>query len=205
MTEISFDVALQRGLGRAILSLCERGDGAAHRDAILHACRNNLAYDPQIEGDRGQYLVDVLEASGDLDWHLPRLREALWISDFYFDQLADICGRLTKRGIADFRKDLYDAWNLRFASGSEDGGSHTDGAEVLIRLDGAEGWRFVARRLLESPLSEDESWLVESFFDELRETLGRKAARHADDGDLALRGEIARLLHERRSLRKTRR
>ena len=90
MTELSFDVALKRGLGRAILFLRERGDGAAYREAILDACRNNLAFDPQYEGARGLYLADILEASGDLEWHLSKLRTALWIPDFYFHQLAEI-------------------------------------------------------------------------------------------------------------------
>lgn len=199
MTEIPFDIALKRGLGRAVLLLRESNDNSAYRDAIQHACRTNLACDRYTERDRDRYLTDILEASQDLDWHLPRLRKALADPDSYFDQLALICSRLTRRGLADLREDLYTAWKDWFDD-LEDG-THFDGAEALIRLDGVEGWRFVQRTLLTSAPTEynSKSSKIEYFlYWILGDMVGVKAARHAGDSEPALRSAVARILNAKR-------
>lgn len=199
MTEIPFEVAIQRGLGRVVLQLRERGDGTEHREAIQHACRNNLKHDWWTECHRGEYLADVLEASGDFDWHAPRLKEALFLPEVYFKQLAMICAWLTRRGLADLRSELYAAWSTRFHRLTEK--SRMDGDGALLWMDGAEGWRYVQRELLASPLSEEDFWLEESIYDELVEQLGSKAARRAGDSDPALRSAIERIHKKKHSRR----
>lgn len=199
MTEIPFDLALQRGLGRAVLMLREQGIGVQYRKAIQYACRNNLAYS-SYESVRDAYLVDVLEASGDLEWHLPRLRKALWKPELYFDQLAMICARLTQSGQADFRDELYAAWKKRVTTLDDE--VRFDGADALLWLDGVVGWQFVQKEALANPPPDEEYWRDWCFYGDLVEKVGPRAARHAGDSDPALRAVIARILRDKWTRRK---
>src|SRR5207247_899005 len=58
-----FVSALQKGQGRALLHI--RKVGLADLDqSILDACLHDRAYDPQCEGDRTDWLMEIVDATG---------------------------------------------------------------------------------------------------------------------------------------------
>ena len=59
-----FERLLSRGRGKVILHL-QQYDAAPYRDAIRRCCLTNTAYDPQIEGVRETYLMQVIKLSND--------------------------------------------------------------------------------------------------------------------------------------------
>jgi hypothetical protein len=61
-----FERVLGLGLGRAILFLRQH-DATPYRDVILDACTHWTGYDQQVEGTRTPYLLDVLDATGELE------------------------------------------------------------------------------------------------------------------------------------------
>lgn len=60
LTSDTFADALRKGLGRAVLHVREHGD-ADVEEQLLEAVTRNLAYDPQSEGTRADWLVDILD------------------------------------------------------------------------------------------------------------------------------------------------
>jgi hypothetical protein len=59
-----FEKAVALGLGRPVLYLLNH-DARPYREIILDACLHNKANDPQVEGGRAAYLIDLMRASGD--------------------------------------------------------------------------------------------------------------------------------------------
>lgn len=66
MDAVAFEHALKRGLGRAVLWL-QTHDATPYRDIILHACLYNQAHDPQCEGNRAAYMLDVTVGTGEAE------------------------------------------------------------------------------------------------------------------------------------------
>jgi hypothetical protein len=67
-TPETFHSWLARGLGRAVLHVQRYGiDG--YREVLEHACLVSLTYDPQLEADRGPYLLTLMEAAGDVPYY----------------------------------------------------------------------------------------------------------------------------------------
>lgn len=63
-----FAPILTIGLGRALLHLREH-DAAPYRKAILHACLHSMVYDRQTEHSREQYLLDIINLTGERDFY----------------------------------------------------------------------------------------------------------------------------------------
>jgi hypothetical protein len=169
-----FQSWLSKGLGRAVTFLQEN-DGAAYRDAILHACLHNITYDSQCEEPRGEYLWMLIAHSGDHDFfrhavlqHLaradPDLEEYDWPQIFYVAQ------RFAGESDAEMRQTMYFAFDrLGF------GIVGASAANSLINLDGLEGFMFAASRFdMSSP--EDNWWTVGSLIAGLEDRLGKQEA-----------------------------
>jgi hypothetical protein len=71
-----FERALSLGLGRAILHL-QKHDAAPCQDAILRCCLHNTAYDTQVEGNRSDYLFEVIQLTKNLDFYRKSILDAL--------------------------------------------------------------------------------------------------------------------------------
>ena len=61
---------------RAVVYI-KKHDPKSLRETVLHACTHNLTYDPQCEGDRETYLLDLIHACDDEKFFRKRLLEAL--------------------------------------------------------------------------------------------------------------------------------
>ncbi len=109
LTAAQFAAALQNGQGRALMHVCASG-AAGIEDVIIDACLRDLAYDPQCEGDRSGWLMDIVDASGASDRIaralMPRLDEP---TDEFWDatQRCRIAFELAKRGRPEARTRLY--------------------------------------------------------------------------------------------------
>src|SRR5437660_6676085 len=71
-----FEKITNLGLGRAVLHLREH-DSTPYREIILDACLHNKAYDPQIEGSRAEYVVDLMRSSGNLSFYAQEVIRSL--------------------------------------------------------------------------------------------------------------------------------
>ena len=78
LTLEKFCDALDKGLGRAVIQVREQGQDNLGDD-ILNACLHNLAYDPQCEGDHADWMLEIVELTGNRE-RAPKtlLLECLW-------------------------------------------------------------------------------------------------------------------------------
>ena len=137
-----FQRALALGLGRAVL--LRRGhDGDLDRDVILDACLHNRAYDPQVEGSRAEYMIDVIRASGKMSFFADAVLGSLAdAEDDSWDtpQRFEVARRLAQSGNAQAREAMYAAFEAKEFSGR-------DVATGFVVLDGVRGLLFVVSRI----------------------------------------------------------
>ncbi len=60
-----FTAALAKGSGRSVLIMRQAADPRSFEDAVVHACLHDLAYDPQCEHERSEYLARLIIEIGD--------------------------------------------------------------------------------------------------------------------------------------------
>ena len=167
---------LQRGLGRAVLFL-QQHDAVPYRNMILNACVHNLAYDPQVEGNRARFLYDVIQATGEIEVYATCTRDTLATTDDRDSQwqLYDLSVLLAKNGDQEARRVIYQTFARHVAM------QNYAGADAPIELDGLEGFLFVVHQTALYPLSEEDQWLEETYVDTLEEHLGKDTSQAALD------------------------
>ena len=67
LNKSEFEKSLRIGLGSAILHL-QSQDYSLYEDSILNACLHNISYDPQIEGYKTSYLIDIINLTDNADF-----------------------------------------------------------------------------------------------------------------------------------------
>src|SRR5579863_2731074 len=73
---LDFEHMLGAGLGRAVLHL-QQHDPIPLRPIILNACLHNITLYRQLEGTRVKYLLDVLDATKEIEYYRPKILDAL--------------------------------------------------------------------------------------------------------------------------------
>jgi hypothetical protein len=151
LTREQFRSALQKGHGRALMHA--QGFGVTGmEDLVVEACRHNQAYDPQCEGDRADWMTEIIEASGAEERVVPQALEGLQVAtgDNRFWDLNQLC-RLARifagRGREDARRALYGAFQ------KDPDTMDLIGGEEIVDLDGADGLIHLADRM--------GSWLID--------------------------------------------
>jgi len=139
-----FERSLVSGRGDIVLYL-QTYDTALYRDALLHACLHNVAFDPQSNGRRYEYLFDLIQLTGEPQFFREHILAALPtadIEDYSRQQLYGLAGRFAAQGDNEARRLMYDTWaaTLETAEG-------TPGDGEIIELDGVQGFLFVADEL----------------------------------------------------------
>ena len=167
MITAEFERLVSIGLGRAVLHLRDN-DPCPFRDVILDACLHNKAYDAQIDGGRAEYLVDLIQASGDPAFFENAVISSLGEPPKNWDtqQRFQIARLLAQSGNQSARDAMYSA----FASL---GKSASDVAVEFVELDGIEGLLFVAGEIGVQLAQDPDRWED----DELLFNGGRFAAR----------------------------
>ncbi len=143
LTRDQFADALQQGLGRAVMHAARHGVDAL-LDLVIAASVENRSYDPQCEGDRADWMLEIADAAGVVPAVAPRVVEALARHDAGYRDAVQLCAlghRLALRGHAPARDALYAAF--RKSSDSMD----LIGAREIIELDGADGLLHVAAEI----------------------------------------------------------
>jgi hypothetical protein len=170
--EISeFQRLLEIGLGRAVIYARDH-DVTPYRDAILNACLHNLAYDRQCEGNRAEFMYDIIQFSSEKEFYRKKILTALagaW--EDWDPQVFDLARLFAQDGDVEAHKIIYDTFTKNCQQ------DHANGV-ALIKLDGLEGFLFVANQigaqLLADDASEDDYLLYV-----LEEKYGKKEAHMA--------------------------
>ena len=170
----TFPDKLACSFGRVILFLREN-DAVPFREAILDSCLHHRAFDGHMEDYRTEYLLDIMQATGEPEFYAARIREALGTNgkDYSYSQLYELAARLARNGDEEARRVMYD----RFARNAAH--HDTTGAADLVALDGVSGYLFVAEQWQLHPLPEEDHWEEAWLLEELKRQIGPEEARQA--------------------------
>ncbi len=131
-------------------------DDAIYSDAIRKAITHNLAYDRQCECLRGQYHYDIILQTQNpqsyIDWLKYCLRES--DEEMSLGQMFDLAPLLVNED-SSVREAMYFVFKAKASSGGY------VGAEEIVKLDGFQGFEFVADQLANLDLEEDHWTLIE--------------------------------------------
>lgn len=165
-----FERGLAQGLGRP-LRVLQKHRVRPYREAILHACTHDLRYDGQCEDVRGDYLYEVIQATGEPEYYRGKILSALLapIEEEAVFQMLQIARRFAQEGDALSRAAIYSVI-VREAADNE-----FWNADELILLDGIPGLLFVVERYLRSEI-EAEDYLPSSWVELIEEQQGKEAA-----------------------------
>ncbi len=165
---------LAQGLGR-VVSFLQANDTVAYRDAILHACTHNTALDPQLEGSRAAYMLDVMQATGEPSFYRERILVALAGVTEHWDavQLFQLVRLFAVAGDPNARSALY----AKFFR--DDTAQRFTGAEELVALDGLAGFMAAARQIGTSMRADPEVWEDDDFLSLARDRCGRAVVDQA--------------------------
>ncbi len=146
-----FEELLAKGLGRVVLYLRDH-DSRPYHDSILHACLHNLAYDPQVEGDRATFMYDVVRCTKDQEFFRQRILQGLLEAHHDWDvrQLFHFTRLYAEQGDTEARDAMYEKFTRDSAE------EHIEGGDEIVRLDGISGLLFVANCIGDKLLSDSE-------------------------------------------------
>ncbi len=174
LTRAEARAALRKGQGRVVLHLGEHG-AAGLRDEILEACLHSLTYDPQCEGSRADWLLSLIDLTGDEDFYCERILEALPSSAEFWDvdQLLDLALAFARRGCTRARDALY----RKFAR--QQFPEDWLGGQQIVALDGVAGMLHVAEVFGARRLDDPDFWVDDSLLAEACEQCGAEAVMAA--------------------------
>ncbi len=138
MEDGEFERSLRLGLGRAVLFL-QTHASAPYRATILQGVLHNQAYQPQFEGDRAAYMLDIIAATEEATFYHAQILEAVpsTTEDWDLDHLLGMVRRLAQQGHQLARDLLYAYVVTHFTDG-------INGADQIVVLDGLSAFRLVA-------------------------------------------------------------
>src|SRR5438477_3907656 len=115
-----FENTVSLGLGRAVLHLLDH-DARPYREIILDACLHNKAYDPQVEGSRAVYMLEMMRASGELAFYADAVIRSLVedACDRDTSQRFQIARLLAQDGYQSARQAMHSAFQTKMISDNE--------------------------------------------------------------------------------------
>jgi hypothetical protein len=172
LTREEFQDAIQKGLGRVIMHLREYGSKGL-KDDILNACVHNLVFDTQCEIERTDWLISIINLTGEEDFYREEILKALLTSDNSRDviQLIDLAKVFAQRGCAEAKKTIYDKFDRREFSET------SSFAETLLDIDGINGLIRFAEAIGNEPEDERDDWGNSWIYDTACERFGKEAVR----------------------------
>ena len=105
------------------------------RDDILNACVHHLAYDQQCEGTRTDWLISIIDLTGEEEFYRNEILKALSESKEYWevDQLIELAEVFFKRGCIEAGNAIREKFNRR------EYGENILFAKAILDLDGISG------------------------------------------------------------------
>lgn len=143
------------GLGRAVLFV----DGPLappFSEAVLEACLQNKARDPQIEDSREQYMLDIVRRTGNPSFYTDHILAVPAVDPDSWDvgQRLEMLRLLAQEGDSQARCAMIATFEATF--GPSNGGSF---ASEFIELDGIAGLLFVMERIGAWLREDEERWV----------------------------------------------
>lgn len=158
MDENQFRRALHLGFGRTIL-YAKDNDVGKFRDVILDACLHCYAYDPQSEGTRADYMLELVGLTPEKDFYSGKVLKALPGSGDDWDavQRFRFAACLAFEGNELAKRAMYE----NYAPGPKRG----EGIGInFVHMDGLDGLLFAAEKmgalLMSTPEGVDVGWLL---------------------------------------------
>ena len=150
-----FADSIQKGLGRAFEYLKKyQGDREFIRKHLLNACLHNLAYDPQCEASKANYLFELINLTGDSYFYREKILLSLPTSEYFWDtqQLYELALCWAKQGDREARELIYQTFR------KQDDNESWLGGDRIIELDGINGLLAVAEIFGHKLLQDSELW-----------------------------------------------
>lgn len=149
---------------------------APYSDALLDACLHTKAHDPQIEGPRGRYLLDIINRTGTTSFYTDRILEVLPEDAHHWDaeQFFEMARLLAQEGNARARRAMIASFEANVATTSVD-----DYAAEFMRLDGVDGLLFTLDRIGAWLRVADEPRVSDSLLRRANEILGEEVVAQA--------------------------
>lgn len=160
---------LQKGLGRTF-NYINRNEKEEIKHDLLNACLHHLAYDPQSEGSRADWLFELITLTDDIEFYRQNIFQALPNTTDFWDveQLYDLIAIWANKGSNKARQIIYETFAKQEFNESWLGGKH------IIAIDGISGLLYVAEIVGMRLLKDDELWEDDYLISEASERLGRK-------------------------------
>jgi hypothetical protein len=169
----TFECALNVGHGRAWQHILGHGS-AGVVDLLIHGCLHTLAYDAQCEGDRGQWmlaLVDACEGSEAIFERVTRsVHESTVHQSWDVSQRCTLMAELARRGSTDARSALYRLFVAHQTT------QHQQGVLEILRLDGVAGLITVCSTLGNTAHQDSTDYIDDYFLSAYSETDGEGEA-----------------------------
>jgi hypothetical protein len=166
---------LHIGLGRTILYL-QNHDSTPYRDVILEACLQNTCFDPQLEGDKTPYLLDILDLTGEIDFYREKILTtfaSMPPGDSHdMNQFFYFARHFAERGDERARQLLYDKHKECEIAGRGGGGYYE-----IIKLDGINGFLFLLDPFNDRITLTDIAWAHEHLLANLEHEQGKDEVR----------------------------
>lgn len=168
MNEGDFREAVRNGLGSAILYAREN-DVRAFRDIILDACLHCYSADVQFEGTRAPHMYELVNLTPDRDFYCGEVLQALHGCGDDWDavQRFRFASYMAMDGDDRARRAMYENFNP--------GPRMADQTVVdFVRMDGIDGFLFVADKLGELLITKQIKWLTAEILSAAIEVLGEE-------------------------------
>jgi hypothetical protein len=167
--------AVSLGLGRAVLQMPEHLETLFH-DAVLDSCLRSKARDPQVEGSRAQYLLDIVRRSGEPSFYTRKVLDALSEEADPWDELQrfQIARVIAKEGDHHARQAMVDAFERQIGSSMQN-----LFAEEFIILDRIHGLLFALERIGYGLRYDRTAWVDDTLLATASESLGQESVWNA--------------------------
>ncbi len=150
-----FKDSVKRGTGEAFLILHQNPELDCS-DILLHASINTLAYDPQVEGSREVYMLELIGLSVEKKAIEQALIQHLLFSkddDWGIFQVFSMAGLMARQGNTEAKEVIYQ----RYAQNLNPDFPFVD-TRTPIDLDGYEGLKFIAEVKGKMLLNNPDEW-----------------------------------------------
>lgn len=165
-----FNHAVSLGLGRAVLNV-DKHLPSPYADIILEACLHSRARDPQVEGSRAEYMLNIVRRTGNPSFYTDKVVEALSEDAGERDALQrfQMARLLAQEGDRRARQAMESAFDRQLGSPMED-----VFAEEFITLDGIQGLLFVLGRIGGRLSVERERWADDYLLSTAEDSWGKE-------------------------------
>lgn len=163
---------LQKGLGRTF-NCINRNEKEEIKHDLLNACLHHLAYDPQCEGSRADWLFELITLTDDIEFYRQNIFQALPNTTNFWDveQLYDLIAIWANKGCEEARGLIYENFAKQEFDESWLGGTN------IIAIDGITGLLYVAEIVGKRLLKDDDLWEDDWLISVASERLGKEIVR----------------------------